>query len=493
MLEGIDEDGVCAFLGVPYAAPPVGPLRWHMPQPPAAWSGVRRAIEYGARAPQIHTPLEATLGIGDGPKSENCLTLNIWTPAAAGAGRPVLVWIHGGAFNTGGGHIAAYRGDVLARRGDVVVVTVNYRLGAFGFLDLRDATDGALPATGSEGLADQIAALAWLGDNVAAFGGDPGNITLFGESAGAMSVGALLASPAARGLFHKAILQSGGAHMGQPRPSSAAIARFLIEASGLTPVALRDAPMDAILKAQGEVLDNRSLGGVPFMPTIDGALLPARPIAAVRDGCAAGVPLLLGTNRDEWNIFTIARNDLRSMDEAALRGRVAAVTGDEASADAVLSAHRQGTCFGRWNALMTDGSFMVPAARLAEAQGAFAPTFLYRFDWPSPFMGGALGACHTLEIAFVFGTAGRLGAPQFLGDGPAAAALCEAMMDAWIAFARTGDPSTAGVAWPRYDAASRRVMIFGDGPPHLVSAPNEQRRAAWDAVDERRIGPQASL
>ena len=486
-LEGFVDDGVVAFLGVPYAAPPVGHLRWQPPQPPHRWSGIRQADRFGARAPQIHTPLEETLGISDGEKSEDCLFLNIWTPAADAGKRPVMVWIHGGAFNTGGGHIAAYRGDALSRRGDVVVVTLNYRLGAFGFLNLFDATDGAMPATGSEGLADQIAALAWVRDNIAAFGGDPANITLFGESAGAMSVGALLANP--RGLFHKAILQSGAAHMGQPRETSGRIARALIEAA---PGALMDAPTETILKAQGAILGNKAFGGMPFMPTIDGQIIPARPIEAVRKAAAAGVPVLVGSNRDEWNVFTFTRSDLRAMDETKLRARVAAVTGDGATAASVLAA-QSGSPFERWNGLMTDGSFAVPAARLAAAQSAFAPSYLYRFDWPSPFLGGALGACHTIEIAFVFGTFDRLNASQFLGSGPAAEELSAAMMDAWIAFARSGDPSTPAAAWPRYDAASRAAMIFGDSAPHIAAAPNEERRKAWDAVDERRIGPQASL
>jgi len=491
-LEGLLAEGVWRFCAIPYAKPPVGALRWRLPEPPESWSGVRQAHKMGTIAAQIRTPIEDMLEITDGEKSEDCLYLNLWTPGLDGAKRPVMLWIHGGAFTTGGGHVGAYRGDHLAARGDVVVITINYRLGAFGFLNLLDATDGKLPATGTEGLADQIAALRWVRDNISAFGGDPGNVTIFGESAGGMSVSALLSCPAARGLFHKAIAQSGAAHIGKPRGQSAAIARALI---GEMPLgSLMDTPMEAILKAQGAILGNpKSFGGLPFMPTIDGTILPARPIDGVRQGAAAGIPVLAGSTRDEWNIFTVMRPKLREMDEAKLLSYAAGVTGEDCAAG-VAAAYTEGSPFDRWNAIMTDHSFTVPAIRLAQAQSAHAPSYAYRFDWRSPFMGGVLGACHTLEVGFVFGTIDQQNAGQFFGNDAAAKALCEAMMESWIAFARTGNPSSARTGdWPQYESGKRQTMIFGDGPPHAVGAPHEERRKAWDAVAEARIGPQASL
>ena len=493
-LEGVFADGVWRFNAIPFAKPPVGALRWRMPEPPQPWAGVRQAQSVGTIAAQIRTPIEDMLDITDGEKSEDCLYLNIWTPDLDGAKRPVMLWIHGGAFNTGGGHVLAYRGDPLAARGDVVAITINYRLGAFGFLNLLDATDGKLPATGAEGLADQIAALRWVRENVSAFGGDPGNVTIFGESAGGMSVGALLSSPAARGLFHKAIAQSGAAHVGKPRALSAAVARSLISESGLSSEALLQAPMEAILKAQGAIIANpKGFGGLPFMPTIDGTILPARPIDGVRQGCAAGIPVLAGSTRDEWNIFTVMRPKLREMDEAKLSTFTAGVTGEDCAAG-VVAAYAEGTPFERWNAIMTDHSFTVPAIRLAEAQSAYAPSYAYRFDWRSPFMGGVLGACHTLEVGFVFGTFDQQNAGQFFGNDAAARALGDAMMESWIAFARTGNPSNPHTgAWPQYESGKRRTMILGDGPPHAVGAPHEERRKAWDAVAEARIGPQAGL
>src|SRR6266481_5656271 len=197
-LQGVARDGVLRFNGIPFAKPPIGPLRWRMPQAPEGWAGVRDASRFGNIAPQVASASGAVLGGTPGTRSEDCLYLNVQTPACDGAKRAVMVWIHGGAFNTGAGSVGTYNGKYLVPRGDIVLVTINYRLGAFGFLNLRDATNGKLPGTGAEGLADQIAALRWVKENIASFGGNPDNVTIFGESAGGMSVGALLASPAAK-------------------------------------------------------------------------------------------------------------------------------------------------------------------------------------------------------------------------------------------------------------------------------------------------------
>ncbi|MGA7869291.1 MAG: carboxylesterase family protein, partial [Candidatus Binatus sp.] len=216
-LDGDEQGGLFVFKGIPFAAPPTGARRWLPPEKPASWSGVRDARRFGAVAHQNSVMLSALSAmVIEGEQSEDCLSLNVWTPALGGKRRPVMVWIHGGAFTIGSGSQALYDGSVLARRGDVVVVTVNYRLGPLGFLRLADVTGGKIPATGNEGMLDQVAALEWVRDNIAEFGGDPGNVTIFGESAGGMSVGTLLAMPAARGLFHKAIPQSGACHTGAP-------------------------------------------------------------------------------------------------------------------------------------------------------------------------------------------------------------------------------------------------------------------------------------
>jgi para-nitrobenzyl esterase len=491
-VSGFSKDGVLRFNGIPFAKPPVGRLRWQNPEPPEPWAGVRDCARFGAIAPQIQGAAEGLLGGTAGQKSEDCLALNIWTPACDSAKRPVMVWIHGGAFVTGAGSVGTYNGKHLALSGDVVIVTVNYRLGALGFLNLFDATGGILPGHGAEGIADQIAALKWVKENIERFGGDPANVTIFGESAGGMSVGALLAAPDAKELFHKAIPQSGASDIGHTREHSARIARLVLDKLGVAPhdaAKLIEVPWETILAAQKEVLDEpRETGGLPFGPTIDGSILPKRAIDCVREGSAKGVAVMTGTTRDEWKLFTAASPKLRLMDEAKLTRLTAGLVGAERTA-AVLSAY-SGSPFDRWNAVMTDHSFTIPAIRLAEAQAPHAPSFLYRFDWRSTFLGGVLGSCHALELGFVFGTYKEKLAAAFFGSGASATALANAMMECWTAFARSGNPSTETAGeWPRYDSAARATMIFGDGAPRIEHAPSEQHRLAWAEIPEASIGP----
>ncbi len=495
-LAGLRKAGILSFRGIPFAKPPLGPLRWRMGEPCAPWIGVRDATRFASVCPQAIGQIEALTGSVIGEPSEDCLYLNIWTPGCDGGKRPVMVWIHGGAFAIGAGSQGIYNGRHLSAR-DVVVVTFNYRLGAFGFLNLSDATDGHAPGTGAEGLGDQILALDWVKRHIATFGGDPGNVTLFGESAGGMSIGALLASPAARGLFHKAILQSGAAHIGYDRERSARVARALLDALGGNAedaARLAELPADAILKAQTAVLaaargarDPRKLGALPFQPTVDGAVLPVRPIEAVRAGSANGIALLTGTTREEWKLFTAADPRLRLMSTKGLAERVTRLARE--AAPAMLEAYDEGSPFERFNAIMTDKNFTLPMARLAQAQGAHAPVYVYRFDWRSPLLGGIMGSCHALELGFVFGTHGQRLSSAFFGSGPAAEALANAMMDCWTEFARTTNPAANTVgAWPRYGDA-QDVMIFGDGAPRLVRAPNAERLPLWDDIPERKLGP----
>jgi para-nitrobenzyl esterase len=485
-LQGVARDGVLRFNGIPFAKPPIGRLRWRMPEPPEPWAGVRDAAYFGNIAPQIASPSGGVLGGTPGTRSEDCLYLNIQTPACDSAKRPVMVWIHGGGFNTGAGSVGTYNGKYIVPRGDIVLVTINYRIGAFGFLNLHDASGGKLPGSGAEGLGDQIAALRWVKENIAAFGGDPGNVTIFGESAGGMSVGALLAAP--QGLFHKAIAQSGASDIGTERDAAARVAKAVLDKlAGTDPI---EAPWETILEIQKQVLEGpREVGlGMPFAPTIDGTVLPKRAIECVAAGAAKGVPVMTGTTRDEWKLFTIAANNLKTLDEAGLRKLTGRLVG-EAQSDAVLAAYTGGAPFDRWNAIMTDHSFFVPATRLLDAQSAHAPVYGYRFDWASPLMDGALGSCHALELGFTFGTFRVKGAAPFFGSGPEAEALSDAMMDAWTAFAKAGNPSsdTSGT-WLRYDGGKRATMVFGDGPPRMTSAPNETRRKAWESVPANRIG-----
>jgi para-nitrobenzyl esterase len=496
-LAGARKAGILSFKGIPYATPPVGPLRWRMPEPGKPWAGVRDAKAFARICPQAPSQLETLMGSVIAEQSEDCLYLNIWTPGCDDAKRPVMVWIHGGAFVIGAGSQGIYNGKHIAAR-DVVVVTINYRLGAFGFLAMSDATDGKLPGTGNEGLADQILALDWVKRNIAVFGGDPDNVTIFGESAGGMSIGALLACAPAQGLFHKAIPQSGGAHIGHDRDRGARAGRAILDEMGLSvgdAMRALEAPYGAIVKAQIGVLadsrdgrDARKLGRLPFQPVVDGALLPVTPIDAVRGGSAAGVPILTGTMREEWKLFSAADPRLRLMTAKGFSERVTRLAKE--FAPDVIAAYAGGSPFERFNAVMTDKSFTVPAVRLADAQALRAPVYLYRFDWRSPFLGGIMGSCHALELGFVFGTHKEKLAGAFFGTGPVAEALSHATIDAWTAFARTGAPSTPSTGpWPRYESASRQTMILGDGPPHLTATPDEAHLRAWDNVPERKLGP----
>ena len=491
-IEGIYEGGVKVFKGIPYARPPLGDLRFRSPQPPEPWTGVRSARGYGLWASQ--NPPDSTLwGEFPGEQGEDCLTLNVWTPELIGA-RPVLVWLHGGAFLRGSGASALYHGVRLATRGDVVLVTINYRLGVLGFLahpELADPEAGG--AIGNWGLLDQVAALRWVRDNIAAFGGDPQNLTIFGQSAGGMSVAGLLAAPAAQGLFHRAIEQSGPPRA-MPAELAGEMAVMLLEELGVGTVAdLRRVPVTALLKAQESLYAQRPRTPLMLTPVVDGAVLQADPLKAIADGAAADVPLLIGTNRDEFKFFSARYPGSSHPDEGALRRRIdrtfraADVHLDALETIESYRAIRRGhgesiDPHELWSAIESDRLFRVDSIRAAEAHAAHQPrTYSYLFTWESPAIRGALGACHALELPFVFGTLHLSGVDRFVGAGPAADALSAQMMDVWSTFARTGDPG-----WPAYDAAGRATMVFG-AESGLKDAPLEEERALWDRGQAQHV------
>jgi len=447
-IRGRQQRGVVLFRGIPYAAPPVGRLRFRRPEPPAPWAGVRDAFASGPGAPQLRSSLGGpfTRIAGALATSEDCLTLDVATPAADGARRPVLVWLHGGAFVMGAGSSLVYDGARLARLGDVVVVTLNYRLGALGFLALADIAPGA----GFEenlGLRDQIAALEWVRDNIAAFGGEPANVTLFGESAGAMSVGALLGSKRAHGLFARAIAQSGAADHCSSRAEAARVATTFLAALGLAPgeaARLAELPVTALLAAQRETMLRLALTlrRLPFQPVVDGDLLPEPPLAAITAGAARGVPLLVGTNRDEWNLFLLGDAKARTLDEAGLRRRFERWL-EPRAAERAHALYREAlpnsSARTRWGAYQTHRVFLAPAERLVAAQAVHAPTYSYLFSWSPPLLRRRIGACHALEVPLVFGSFQHpLLRALYLGGARAAA---RELQRAWLAFARTGRPA----------------------------------------------------
>ncbi len=487
-LRGVQRDGHVAFLGVPYAKPPVGELRFLAPQPMAAWSGARDALAFGLSAPQ--DPLSVPPFKAVVPESEDCLYLNVYAPALDNARRPVLFWIHGGGFSHGAGTQPSYNGGPLAVRGDVVVVTINYRLGALGYLYLGGHGGAGWGAAANAGQLDQIAALRWVRDNIAAFGGDPEQVTIFGESAGAVAVATLLAMPDAQGLFGKAIAQSGTANrLGNASGASAITTRYLqsLGIEDADPQRLRKVSVEALLRAQGP--------RGPLSPVIEGRSLPERPLSAVRAGMARHIPLMVGTNRDEYKLYVPAQRP--DIDDNELLRLVREQLPKEAAdrAASVISVYRESRAARGLphshhdiaDALTTASRFRIPATRLCEAQAAHQPrTFLYQFDWESPARRGALGACHGLEVPFVFGTVGTTGNDRFTGVGPDADQLSRHMMDAWLAFAKHGEPSHPGIgAWPAYSAGERQTMIFGRRCG-AEPAPFEEERAAWDTLLKQR-------
>ena len=462
-LRGVRTDGVAAFKGIPFAKPPVGDLRWRAPVEPSPWPGVRDAHEFGPCAIQSTIPGDVgeLIGIATGETSEDCLYLNVWTPAPDNAKRPVMVWIHGGGNTVGAGSQPRVNGEHLARIGDVVVVTVNYRLGALGFLHAP-----ALGATGNEALLDQVAALRWVRTEIAAFGGDPGNVTVFGQSAGGFDIAQLMAMPAAQGAFDKAVPMSGSlaaqVAASQAEETSHALARELADGDLDR---LRAVPAEEILAAQSRT------PGARWGPTRDGEVLPDDARTVLREGrFTRDMPLLIGHTRDESTLFTIFNERLANVDRAGLVELAREPFGDRAEAAVACyeSERREaGLTVGPadiWAAISTDRMFRLPAIRTAECHAAHTSTvWMYRFDRESPARDGRLGACHSLDIPFVWGTYALPAMQRFCGTDDGVARLSRQVMASYLAFARHGDPNNELVpAWPVYEPMRRATMLFDD-------------------------------
>ena len=501
-VESVRANGLHAFLAVPFAAPPVGELRWRPPVAPQPWTGVRQAADFSAQSwqPVLEGmgPLQFAFNAEGGERHEDCLYLNVWTPGLDNRKRPVLVWIHGGGFSGGTGGTPIYDGTALARRGDAVVVTINYRLGALGFLNLNEVTGGRVPATGNEGLLDQVKALEWVRDNIEAFGGDPDRVTIFGESAGGMSVGALMAFAPAAGLFHRAIPQSGACNTAQPVDKAAAIAEGLLELAGVSV----NAPAGELLALDPERLVEAGTavgakfgGAMAFQPCIDGAQMHDMPLDAVKAGSADGIPVMVGATRDEWKLFTAMPGFPAPDDDAALEQFLAGRIDDPRTVISAYRSAREGrgeaadasTLFA---AIETDRVFRIPAIRLGEALAARnQDSFQYLFTWESPWEDGKLGSPHAIDIGFVFGThALNSGSATFFGSGDAADALAGHVQDAWLAFAADGDPRTNALRdWAPYATDTRATALFGD-PVSVASDPWGEERAVWERVSARLGG-----
>ena len=482
-LRGQEKDGVLSFKGIPYAAAPVGHHRFAAPAEAPSWDGVRDASQYGPTAPKpgYPSPLDTVL-----PEpvfaGEDCLNLNVWTPALDRGRRPVLVWIHGGAFVNGSGAISVYDGSKFARDG-VVCVTLNYRLGVEGF----GLIDGA-PA--NRGLLDQIAALRWVRSNIAAFGGDPDTVTIAGESAGAMSVVTLLSMPAAAGLFRRVIAQSGGGHNVLRASTATTVTAALAEQMDVQPTVggFAAVPVADLVAAQAALSARIAAAPDPavwgeiashamaFEPSIDAETVPALPIDRLAEGVASDVDVLIGTNTEEHALFMVPSGLVDLVSDAVL---AAALTGVGADASLVVDTYRAAQPAASPGEIMIaavgDWFFRVPAIRVAEARAAHgAATFVYEFTWRSPQFSGRLGACHALEIGFAFDNLHDPAGAPLTGSAPPQS-LADEMHKAWVAFVKSGDPG-----WSPY-GDDRTVRRFGT-PSETVIDPNPAQRRAWDGV-----------
>jgi len=403
-----------------------------------------------------------------------------------------MVWIHGGAFVNGTGAIPWYDGAKFVRGGDMVVVTINYRLGALGWLHLGHL-DPTYASSANNGLLDQIAALRWVRDNIAGFGGDPDDVTIFGESAGAMSIGTLLGTPSAAGLFAKAIAQSGAAHAVSSVDDAAVVTDAFVAALGGGGLdAVLAATPERLLEVQQEVSQavltgrvRRTVGtasGLPFVPVVDGAVVPRHPLDAIGGGSAAAVALLTGTTRDEWNLFGLLEKPVEDADTLVRRlGRF--VDSADALTATYGAARSEVDHDALFKSIMTDRIFRIPAIRMAEAQSVHQPenTFMYLFEFVSTAFDGRLGSCHALEIPFVFDNLHKRGVELLTGPEPPQS-VAAAMHAAWIRFARTGSPvDDSSPDWPPYDEARRATFHFGV-PCHLEDDPAGSERLAWSGL-----------
>ncbi|PCJ18856.1 MAG: carboxylesterase [Gammaproteobacteria bacterium] len=504
---GQAEEGVQIFKGIPYARPPVNNLRFAAPEPAEPWQGVLDATEFGPAAPQDKGMLMGLKEISD-----DCLYLNIWSPtgnaSASAEKRPVMVWIHGGGYFIGSGSQELYKGQHLAVHGDVVVVNINYRLGVVGYGFLSSVLGHEETFSVNNGLLDQVTALQWVQDNIADYGGDPDNVTIFGESAGGMSVGALLGTPKAKGLFHKAIVQSGSAdHVTSPASAQPIAQKFLdnMEVSGPKDFyKLFECSIPELLVGQKACLqlsidrgirDNRMpMTGMTMVPVVDGTIIPLRPIDAIREGCVKEIPLMAGSNRDEFNLFLHTplfgnegnADKYRTMTDADLLAKFKdSLPQDAERALALYYKANPDDDMSRINAVSameTDRMFGASTIQLLEAQSQHQKhTYGYELTWQAPGFDGLLGACHVVEVPLMFGLLDGMIGNLFVGNTPEAQALSKNMMSAWAGFARSGTPSAGFEQWGGFTANQPQVMELG-ARCGLMDSSSSDKKAFWDSV-----------
>lgn len=475
---GRSAGGVQVFKGMRYGATTAGAGRFRPPRPAETFAGVRDAFDYGDQAPQVRSALA-----DPGPMTEDCLRVNVWTPAAgAGAKRPVLLWFHGGGFEAGSGSAGIYDGTNMSRRGDVVVATINHRLNVFGHCDVSGLLGAGFERSGNVGYLDLVAAMRWVRANIAAFGGDPANVMIYGQSGGGRKVSLCFAGADAAGLFAKGVVQSGSHLLIQTPEQSQALTSALLKALDIAPAnarALLDVPQDALTAAQRSVVTQ---AGYRFEPVLDGASFTAHPFVPGAPRRTAQVPMMLGTTRTELSNQLGRDPAVYTMDDAALKARLRSFV-PAADVDAAVAAFKaanpKASAAELFFLITSWRTYILNATLMAEGRDALNgrrnPTWMYQVTWVSPAEGGRRFSQHTLDLPFMFDNVAK--APHLTGpESEATRAMTEAMAGSWLAFARTGDPNHKGLpAWPTYDASQRRVMLF-DTPPRTVADPFRDER-----------------
>lgn len=478
-VRGAHGGDVYTFKGIPYAEAPVGPLRFRAPQPPKTWDGVRAATSFSRIAPQ---PIQTFAGARPLEMSEDCLTVNVYTPALGDAALPVMVWIHGGAYYLGSSADPLYDGARLAARG-VVVVTFNYRVGPLGYLDLSSFSTKDDVFEANVGQRDQLAALQWVRENIGFFGGSPDRVTLFGESSGAGAVTTMLATPSAEGLLQGAIAQSSPVGSVYTRETARVAAERFLRRLDVAPGEvhrLRRIPAGALIEACSRLIRDTievEPGTIPVAPIVDGELVPEYPLTAMARGNALRVPLIIGSNRNEAMLFRLMRSPIVPNSSKSVQLMVERLGTPEALA--LPAGYRGYPRLRPALRLSTDAAFRMPTIWAASAHSQYAPTWAYEFDFAPPLMRiSRLGALHGAELPHVFATH----VPRIVSFGAVGAGhrLTQRMQARWVSFAAIGDPNPVGMSpvWPHYDTESRLTYIF-DSKDRVVPDPHGELRRAW--------------